>query len=59
MPPNTGWGRSSVDDKTKVQLCNEIIDDFYGLPNRDEGECRGGLSAVFTVLNFEEENDDG
>ena len=45
-----------MDDKTKVQLCNEIIDDFYELLNRDKGEYRGVLSAVFTVLNFGEEN---
>lgn len=48
-----------MDDKTKVQLCNEIIDDFYELTNRDRGEYRGVLCAVFTVLNFEEGNDDG
>lgn len=45
-----------MDDKAKVQLCNEIISDFYDVANGDEGEYRVVLGAVFTVLNFEGED---
>ena len=47
-----------MDDKAKVQLCAEIINDFYSTDSGDDCGYETILGAVYTVLNFEEGNDD-
>lgn len=47
-----------MDDKTKVQLCTEMIGDYYESGLEGAGAPETILNAVYTVLNFEEGNDD-
>ena len=45
-----------MDDKAKVQLCIEMIGDFYNSGFEGIGAPEAILNAVYTVLNFGEEN---
>ena len=47
-----------MDDKAKVQLCKEIINDFYCADSGEDCGYETILRAVLTVLCFEWENDD-
>ena len=42
-----------IDDKTKVQLCMEMIGDFYDSGLEGIGAPEAILNAVYTVLTFE------
>ena len=47
-----------MDDKTKVQLCKKMIEEYFWKTEGDEpGELLVIVNAVYTVLEFEEEND--
>lgn len=47
-----------MDDKAKVKLCLEMIGDYYDSDLEGIGAPETILNAVYTVLNFEEGNDD-
>ena len=47
-----------MDDKAKVQLCAAIIGDYYDSGLEGIGAPETILNSVYTVLNFEEGNDD-
>ena len=47
-----------IDDKAKVQLCMEMIGDFYNSGLEGIGAPEAILNAVYTVLTFEGGNDD-
>lgn len=46
-----------MDDKTKVQLCRKMIENFWETGGVEQEELTVILNAVQTVLEFEEEND--
>lgn len=46
-----------MDDKTKVQLCIRLIENFWETGGGEPEELLVIVNAVYTVLEFEEEND--
>lgn len=46
-----------MDDKTKAQLCRKMIENFFENGCGEPEELLVIVNAVYTVLEFEEEND--
>lgn len=46
-----------MDDKTKVQMCRKLIENYWETRVGEEDEAPVILNAVQTVLEFKEEQD--